>query len=252
MTLQTGIENGRRSEPGDSQPVRVYGPESLVRNESGVATGLSVAFHSIDFVLPMRKVGTDAQPAYIAWLDVNHDMHPLLAKQAVRDLAPRIARLNPSVVVAPHSNKSTWMTERATREASHLLSRHVLFINLLGDDKIDRLMEQQPYHYLPYHNVTSPEAAKFMGIRREDVKALKAHIQDGGQIAIADDVYSTGGTMDAMQSLLHETLSLPHDYAIPAAVLAAESTYGPGYPVQTPEYVHPLIHMPVFVGKIPG
>lgn len=251
MTSIAELHHPKPAETPSPNTVRIYGTEALRRNESGEATGLVVTFNNREFLLPIVNVGTPDSPVHIAWLDTNHQINPLLAEEAASELAATIVRFDAAVVVTPNSSKSAWMVDRATQQASDTMRRHISLVTLLGAKEKQNLMHHDLISFVSYRNVTSPDRDKFMGITSEDVGILYTFKRHERNILIVDDVYSTGGTIHAAQRLLRDTLLLQEEHALPTVVLAAESHFGPDYPVIPPSFIHPLIHIPVFVGGIP-
>jgi uracil phosphoribosyltransferase len=252
MTSQAELHHPQPAEAPSPHTVRIYGTEALRRDERGEATGLVITFNNREFLLSIVNVGTPDSPVHIAWLDTNHHVNPILAEEAASELAATIVRFDAAVVVTPNSSKSAWMVDRATQRASETLSRHIALVTLLGATERQNLIHQDLISFVSYRNVTSPDRDKFMGITTDDVEILNTFKRSKRNILIVDDVYTTGGTINAAQRLLHDSLLLPEENTLPVAVLAAESHFGPDYPVTPPSFVHPLIHIPEFVGNIPA
>lgn len=239
--------------------VRRYGPEHI----SSDKTQLRIMLNNHPFDLKLTNVGGVDSPVHIAWLDTHprDEQHPDvdvdLPHASAEERARLIAKIDSfynlgiTTIVAPESSKSTPAIIETVEIASGILKRKLELVILPGGKDEARVLHESVIPPVTYQSVTSSDN-KFMGVSEEGIEKLFRCKKDGSDIMLVDDVFTKGGTLDAMQKVLNKALHLPDGTKHPLVVVATESVYGQGYPTLPRENVFSCIHLPEFIGGLPS
>ena len=239
--------------------VRAYGAEHITPDRNF----LRIVLNNQPFDLKLTNVGGEDTPAYIAWLDthprdINHpDVDPNLPHASAEERAQLIVKMKSfydcdlTTIITPASSKSIPSIEETVRIASDMLHTHLELIILPGGKDKEQVAGESILPLVVYHNVTSPVEDKYIGITHDGYELLRKLNPKGDGMLMVDDVYTTGGTDDGMQTVINRVLHLPEHTRQPLVVVATESVYGLNYPKKPPEHVFSLIHLPEFIGGLP-
>lgn len=207
------------------------------------------------FLLPLVNVGNEEKPTYIAWLDTHPDhadvpegiSHAAAVERA--DLILEMERKHGqdvTTIVTPDSSKSIPSIQETVDIVSHSLKKHINFIILPGGKNENEVAKQSAIAPVAYRNITSANTDKFLGITGADIEIILQHNHQGKGILEIDDVYTTGGTDNAVQKILNTILHLPDTARHPLIVLARESEYDETYPYKVPDHVFANMNLPEF------
>lgn len=176
------------------------------------------------FLLPLVDL-VDA-PTAIAWLDTNFDRNPVLAGEAVEVTAKILEELNPKMVAIATSSKSEWYITMAIQLASQNLSRQIGIVQLPGGTDVEEVKKNSVFGTVTsYTPVTG--VVKYMGIPK-NIKEIHALCPAPGNIAIVDDVRTTGETIKTMIGKL--LLSKKPNKEPNIVLLAQEAPLDKNYP----------------------
>lgn len=221
---------------------------------------LEIELASQKFPLELRNVGSVEHPAIIAWMDTHpeHEGVPIgLAHATAVERADVIVKMvrdchqDITTIITPNSSKSIPSIEETVAIASQKLGRAFDFIVLPGGKDEDAVSRESAIAPVAYRNVTSPNENKYLGVTAKDLNTLlQAHTQGKGIVQI-DDVYTSGGTDNAVQKILNIIFHLPDTTRHPLIVVARESPCDEHYPHKVPDHVFPVIYLPEFVHPLP-
>lgn len=216
---------------------------------------LQIRLNNQTFSLPLVNVGGDEHPAYIAWLDTHpaHEGVPQgLAHATAVERANLICKMMTeykydfTTIVTPDSSKSIPSILETVEIASERLKRKFNFIVFPGGKDENEVSLRSAIAPVSYRNVTSLETNKYLGLKQTDLDTLLRENRQGKGILKIDDVYTSGGTDNATQSVLNTVFQLPDSFRNPLVVVARESTYDKGYPHKAPDHVLAVMHLPEF------
>ena len=228
------------------QPAK-FGKSYIDYGRDGEAKMLNIRLNDHLFHLPRLDVGPPGdQWDTIFYLNISREYEPVLFEEAAKWFAKRFVQDGVDIVVTPPSNKSAECLAYAVAIANAQLAagsseqgkqaKAIRHVQLLGGKYAAdvNLAEKELTDY--YFPITTPEG-KYMGMSKSDAQYFHELFRnapfvgeaDPGatptarkNIAIADDVLSTGKTLDAMEGIMRKATYgsvRPHVY-----VLAREST----------------------------
>lgn len=224
-----------------------FGKNHIGYGIDGEAKTLAIRLNDHLFHLPRLDVGLpEKQWDTIFYLNISREYEPVLFEEAARWFAEQFVRDGVDIVITPPSNKSAECLSYAVSLANAERARQsqdvdtpisvIRHVQLLGGKyaaDINQAEKELTDFYFP---ITTPEG-KYMGMSKSDAQyfhelfrnsaytnELNKHGQmsRGKKIAIADDVLSTGKTLEAMEGIIRKATygtSSPHVY-----ILAREST----------------------------
>lgn len=190
------------SKPFEHQPT-IYRPEDIKFRDGNPY--LSIILGQMVLELALKNVGSHESPIWIAWFDPREAEVQKAGTQALITILDDMG--NVGLAITPFSSKSGLMIAEACQEVD-------LPLLTLNGSKDLAALEQQAgdgakiYSYNP---VTSLETPKYMAFSEEAIFRIKNTISHGGQIAVIDDVYSTGATVKAALAGLKEILGKDYD-----------------------------------------
>ena len=227
------VQKGRESRDDKYalNPPTIYTHENIVTKNG--KQFLKIVLHNRDIFLPIINFGSDDKPTFIAIIDPREGV---VAKNGAIELAHILKKLHTQLILTPPSSKSEKMVEKTRMIANitnktlvlaggstqrdcqkHLYSRREV-IDLIDDGTKYWTIECRPITLAP------DQPSKFFGINETMLSQIVAAIQKGEEIAIVDDVYSSGATITAIielitRALKEQSIRVPN---IPIVVVAQE------------------------------
>ena len=135
----------------------------------------------------------------------------------------------------------------AVRTANSKTQKHIECIVLLGGKEEESVQEGLADHRVHYFPITTPEG-KWTGITAGDKKRLLVCAPDPEQVLILDDVYSRGGTIRGVFTLINGIYERPDDSEFSVNVIAVEQPVHDLNPKNIPPYIRAVMIIP----EIPG
>lgn len=230
--------------------VPVYGPEAIKDNS------LIVRLNGTEVPIPLRMVGTQEDPEWIAYVNVSDN--PTLAYHAHHDMVNGTVRMiarnpNISVAVLLQSSKSEQFGHRVMDDVTKILDRDIPIVQLIGGTDENDIIHRSS-RGLVRKTVSilskSKGIVKYMGMEQRDHKLLQALASSNGEVIVLDDVASTIATIDSSYWLINTAMGLPEETVHPTLVIFRESIYGHNYPKDFPG-IEALGDIPEFKGPLP-
>lgn len=228
--------------------VPTYGYEDI-RDYNG-RYRLNIRLGKLGFRLPLVHLNfSGVEEGAIGWFDPNPLVNPDIDREATIVMADMLKRMEAKVVVMTNSTKS----ENFIREAVKKLPRGTRLILLPSgseEEKGAQIEELSVGELVGYTPVTGTK--KVMGYPKRvegdkkylTLEELKKICPDGKGLVIADDVYTTGETVKAMEAILGLTEKSKHQ----VAVIAIEKKYDGQYrEASIPKNVHGAFELTEFV-----
>lgn len=193
---------------------------------------LNITLAKTGFKLPLVHLNfKDVEEAAIGWFDPNPFVNPQIDEAATITMTDMLKRIKPKVVVMTNSSKS----ENFIKEAVKKLPKGTRLIILpSGSEKVDGREEIQGRSEGELHSYTPVTGTKkVMGYPKKadgqvdylTLEELKKLCPDGKGLVIVDDVYTTGETVKAMETVLGLGEEAKHEIA----VIAIEKQYDGQY-----------------------
>ncbi len=209
---------------------------------------LRIRLANTNFYLPMVHLNfPGVVEKALGWFDPNPLVNEALDRAATETMYQMLKKMKPKVVVMTNSTKS----ENFIKEAYKRLPPGTRLVILPSGDKnakvAERSTDMKLVHFVP---VTGTE--KDMGYPKQiegekeylSLEQLKELCPDGEGLVIADDVYTTGATITAMEQVLGLNEKSKHQIA----VIANEKEFNGEYvPKRTPKNLHAAFILTEFV-----
>lgn len=219
-----------------------FGKKDIDYGSDGEAKTLNIRLNDHQFHLPRMDVGLPGEQwDTIFYLNISREYEPVLFEEAARWFAQQFVRDHVDIVVTPPSNKSAECLTHAVALANAQLTgeseqgqstRSIRLVQLLGGKyavDVNQAEKELTDFYFP---ITTPEG-KYMGMSKSDAQYFHEMFRNSAfiddlpskrvkNVVIADDVLSTGKTLEAMEGIIRKATYgavRPHVY-----VLAREST----------------------------
>ena len=213
--------------------IQIYTAQDLKRKPDG-SLALEVALNPKTIDLPLVNVGTEDNPAYIALLDPRV---PELQKHGAKVISEYLDELGISLVITAPSPKSEQMILEATILAKlenepiivlggseqrgsekHILSEEEVAEKAQLQSQTIWIEECRPITLGPNDH------SKFFALTEQMLEKIIDSIQKGERVAVVDDVFSSGATIDSLKKLIAKALlekgvSTP---TLPTIVIARE------------------------------
>lgn len=196
----------------EHQP-KIYRPEDI--KFRGEDPYLDIVLGQMAIELALKNVGSVEKPIWIAWFDPKEAEIKQAGKQALIDILDEMGHLG--LALTPFSSKSLPMIYEACAEVN------LPILTLAGSrDQIEvaaQVGDQgQVYSYFP---ITSPDQPKYLGFDDKTIRAILKTIENGKQISIIDDVYSSGATIKAVLEGIKTILGSRYDDTLIEVVTVA-------------------------------
>lgn len=223
---------------------KIYRPEDIKFRDGNPY--LSIILGQMALELALKNVGSQEKPIWIAWFDPREAQVQKAGTEALIQILDDMGHLG--LAITPFSSKSGPMIEEACHEVKLPL------LTLKGGKDEAVLKEQvgangRVYGYYP---ITSPENPKFMAFDERARQLILKTVENGQQIGIIDDVYSSGATIKATLAGLKEILGdLYDDTLIEVVTVAREGVIQNGDPLPDVNLDQPLT-FEVFIPEVVG
>lgn len=212
---------------------------------------LNITLAKTGFKLPLVHLNFPGvvEEAAIAWFDPNPEVNPQIDEAATIAMTDMLKRIRPKVVVMTNSSKS----ENFIKEAVKKLPKGTRLIILPSgseEEKLEEIKERSSGELLSYTPVTGTK--KVMGYPKPldgqtdylTLEELRKLCPDGKGLAIVDDVYTTGETVKAMETVLGLGETAEHHIA----VIAIEKQYDGQYREKVlPKNIHAAFNLTEFL-----
>ncbi|MCA9382410.1 hypothetical protein KC660_03325 [Candidatus Dojkabacteria bacterium] len=199
----------------------IYNQSSILHDEHGKPyINVNLAGQKVN--LPMQLVKTNSAELLLAWVDAKREEITTYGALALSELLDEV---NPSIVISPFSSKSIPMATQAVGDWNSRHNRDVPLFVLYGgkDEKIVKSQIGSDGFYLNYNPVTSTQQAKYIGLSQHLAHIIQKELSYGNKVAILDDVYGTGATVNAVRKII--ALAVQHkikDSQLPVLVVSRE------------------------------
>ncbi len=223
-------------------------PVYIERFNRDSSNGLGIILNGRKFVLPLVNVGSDENPAEIAYFDPSADTE--LAEAGAQELAKQFLALRGECFVGVSSSKSEPMFHRAVQ---------------IVEEKLSRTVESMIVHRGPKNDFYGPEYAgvnpiqitpithgdKYIASNKHQEEILGRWNALGRRIVIGDDVVSSGSTVNGLQEAI--TGATGNHPLIPVAAVMEEVPLRVLFDGElewvkrVPLHHHPAIVTPVFI-----
>lgn len=216
----------------EHQP-KVYRPEDIKFKDGNPY--LSIILGQMVLELALKNVGSNEKPIWIAWFDPREKTVRQAGTQALIDILDEMGHVG--LALTPHSSKSGPMIAEACAEVELPL------LTLPGSRDLDELKQQagESAKIYSYHPITSLDQPKHMAFSEQIRRAILVTARYGDQIAIIDDVYSSGATIKAMLAGLKEILGeLYNDTLVEVVTVAREGVIENGADLPDLDLEQPL------------
>jgi len=211
---------------------------------------LNITLAKTGFKLPLVHLNfPGVEEAAIAWFDPNPEVNLQIDEAATIEMTDMLKRIRPKVVVMTNSSKS----ENFIKEAVKKLPKGTRLIILPSgseEEKLEEIEGRSSGELLSYTPVTGTK--KVMGYPKPvegqtdylTLEELKKLCPDGKGLVIADDVYTTGETVRAMETVLGLSEAAEHHIA----VIAIEKQYDGQYREKVlPKNIHAVFNLTEFL-----
>ncbi len=201
---------------GRSNEIQIYTANDVKKRPEGTFV-LEVTLHPKIVDLPLVNVGTEANPAYIAILDPRI---PAIHTHGVAVIASFLEELSISRIITAPSSKSETMILDASVQAGQTAAPLVIIggseqrngkKHLLTKEEVAEkaLLKSRKIWIEECRPITlSPEdPSKFFALTEDMLESLILTIQQGERIALVDDVYSSGATINSLKNLIETALT---------------------------------------------
>lgn len=251
MAIHLGERTRQLAERYLGLPKRIiptYGYENI--SDYNGRYRLNIRLGKLGFGLPLVHLNfTGVEEGAIGWFDPNPDVNPDIDREATKVMADMLKRMEAKVVVMTNSSKS----ENFIREAVKKLPRGTRLILLPSgseEEKGAQIEELSVGELVTYTPVTGTR--KVMGYPKPvegekkyiTLDELKKICPEGKGLVIADDVYTTGETVKAMETVLGLNEKSSHQ----VAVIAIEKKFDGQYrEIPIPKNVHGAFELTEFV-----
>lgn len=239
-----------------------FGRQAVTKHPDGTYS-LSISIGTHNFSLPALHIGNPDSPVTIFKLNLQPQSYPELAAKAAKWYAEQLLRDHIRILLIPPSTKSTHCLLQAAQIAQESINHstdpyQLRIIQLHRGHPADKDMLGCAYS-VTYRPITAaPNEHRRIGLTNADTTYLQSVFATSEQaikkaeqhylsqhIAVADDVLSTGATIQAVQQILQSATQkpiTPHIY-----VLARESPE-PFTPL--PTHIHAAMYIPVIHGHL--
>lgn len=224
----------------------VYGLSDIQINENGERF-LNVRLAQTLINLPIKTVKTNDKELLLAWVDPQRQDLTEAGSIALSEL---LIDLQPGLIISPFSSKSIPMAAKATQKFNLEMNSQVPFIVLSGGKDIDKIKTEVGSNgwTLSYNPVTSAAEKKYVGISQEHAQLIGHHLSQEHTIAILDDVYGTGATIQAVRDAISMALGIEIPNTKLPALVAAREVEGE-YSGQELDHVFASIILPIIVNS---
>ena len=232
--------------------IPTFGVESI--KEIDGKYRLHVELATTGFFLPLVHLNfPGVDEAAIGWFDPNPEKNPQIDEAATTMMAEMLKKMRPKVVVMTNSTKS----ENFIQEAVKKLPKGTRLIILPSGseaEKRDDVTDRSSGQLIEYTPVTGTK--KLMGYPKkvegqvdyltlEELQKLCPH---GKGLVIADDVYTTGETIRAMEKILGLKEEDKHQVAVIAIEKQYDAQDGKYRDKKIPKNVHAVFNLTEFLG----
>lgn len=199
----------------------VYTAQNLIHTpDEGTYISVRLASKSID--LPIKSVATSDQDLLLAWVDAKRTD---LAEAGAEALAEILNNLKPGLLITPYSSKSIPMAMKAAELFNKKAKTHTPLIVLAGGKNLENIRNstEENGFVFAYNPVTSSHQQKYIAISTLVAEVIKEKILQGAVVAILDDVYGSGATINAVRDTIRMAVGtqIPNEM-LPAVVVARE------------------------------
>lgn len=226
------------------QPREIYTSKDIQTTGGGVAF-LEVVLAQNSLMLPMQRVAASDRELLLAWVDPKRDDITEAGSQALAEI---LIELQPALVISPFSSKSIPMAAAAVDFFNQTRKEKAELLVLSGGKNEDQIRESigEEGIILPYNPITSSLQEKFVGISKEHAEQIANHIIHGDLVALVDDVYGTGATINAVRAVIGLATDLEIPKTMLPAVVVAREIEG-DYEAQRLDHVFASIILPAIV-----
>lgn len=215
---------------------------------------LQIQLATTPFSLPLVHLNfPGVEEAAIGWFDPNPQKNPQIDEAATLTMETMLKKIKPKFVVMTNSTKS----EHFIREAVKKLPPDTRLIVLpSGSEEMckDDIEGRSVGTLTRYTPVTG--TPKLMGYPKQTegqtdyvtLEQLKKMCPNGKGLVIVDDVYTTGATSVAMESVLGLGEGDKHQLAVIAIERQYDGTNGTYRPKHVPKNVHAAFNLTEFLG----
>ncbi len=211
---------------------------------------LNITLAKTGFKLPLVHLNfPGVEEAAIGWFDPNPEVNPQIDEAATIVMTDMLKRIRPKVVVMTNSTKSEHFIKEAVKKLPKG-TRLIILPSGSEEEKRAEIEERSAGELLPYTPVTGTK--KVMGYPKPvdgqtdylTLEELKKLCPDGKDLVIVDDVYTTGETAKAMETVLGLNEADEHHIA----VIAIEKQYDGQYREKVlPKNIHAAFNLTEFL-----
>lgn len=199
----------------------IYNHSSVEHNDQG-SSSIKVNLAGQEIELPMQVVRTITEELLLAWVDAKREDVTNYGALALADLLDQV---QPNLVLSPFSSKSIPMATQAVDHWNKRNGRKVPLLTMYGGKDLEQVKSQagRDGFTLGYNPVTSTQQAKYIGLSHNHAQIIHRELAQGNTIAILDDVYGTGATVNAVREIIRlSTGNDAPDFQLPVLVVARE------------------------------
>ena len=211
---------------------------------------LNITLAKTGFKLPLVHLNfPNVEEAAIGWFDPNPNVNPQIDEAATITMTDMLKRIKPKVVVMTNSTKSEHFIKEAVKKLPKG-TRLIILPSGSEEEKGREIEESSAGELLTYTPVTGTK--KVMGYPKKadgqvdylTLEELKKFCPDGKGLVIVDDVYTTGETVKAMETVLGLGEEAKHEIA----VIAIEKQYDGQYrEKKLPKNIHAAFNLTEFL-----
>ncbi|MBT4123841.1 MAG: hypothetical protein HN981_03265 [Candidatus Pacebacteria bacterium] len=228
-----------------SKEIQIHTAENLRKNKDGSLV-LEVILNSHKFDFPVVNVGSESEPAYIAILDPRI---PEIQEHGAEVISGFLQELGVSLVITAPSSKSEKMIKEATLKAG-IEKPPIIAVGgstqkdgekyLFTEDEVRDLASAKKEKAEELDSAKNKkiwveecrpitlapgEPSKFFALTEKMIDQIIQAVKNEETIAVVDDVYSSGATIESIQNLLKKAFeerkeNLP---TVPIIVVAREA-----------------------------
>lgn len=217
-----------------SKEIKIHTANNL-RKKTADSLVLEIIINSHKFDFPVVNVGSKSNPAYIAILDPRI---PEIQEHGSEVISNFLKELGVSLVITAPSLKSEKMIQGATTKAG-LEKSPIIAIGgstqkngekyLFTEEEVEKLASENNEKIWIEEcrpiTLSPDEPSKFFALTEKMITQIIQAVKDRETIAIVDDVYSSGATIESLKNLLRKSfkeknINLP---AVPIIVIAREA-----------------------------